>query len=151
MSLGRYKKFVPVVLSVASMSKDRSTKVGAIALGPDLEIRSVGYNGFPRGVNDDDDARHERPTKLFLTAHAESNAVAQAARSGVSLAGCTVMVSSLYPCSTCAKMLIQAGVTRVLAVGVNHESMSRWAEEWSSSKVMFEEAGVEFCELKEQG
>lgn len=144
MSLGRYKKFVPVVLSVASMSKDRSTKVGAIALGPDLEIRSVGYNGFPRGVNDDDDARHERPIKYSFVVHSESNVVAQAARAGTSLDGCTVMVSSLYPCSMCTRMMIQAGIRRVIAVEVDHVAMERWHDEWAISKQMLEEAGVEF-------
>ncbi len=146
MNLGRYKKFVPVVMSVASMSKDSSTKVGAIALGPDLEIRSVGYNGFPRGVDDNNEARQERPLKYSFVVHAESNVVAQAAKTGASLEGCTVMVSSLYPCSMCTRMMIQAGIKRVISVNVDPVAMERWREEWEVSLQMLEEAEVEFVE-----
>lgn len=143
--MNRYKKFVPAVLAIAGMSKDRSTKVGAIALGPGMEIRSAGFNGFPRGVNDDVDGRHTRPIKYRFTSHAEENLVAQAARSGVSLDGCTVLVSALYPCTTCTRMLIQAGVKQVLSVALDQEKANNgtWAEEWAISQQMFGEAGVD--------
>lgn len=147
MNFNRYRKFVPAVLAIAGMSKDRSTKVGALALGPGMEIRSAGYNGFPRGVNDDVDERHERPTKYKFTSHAEENLVAQAARSGTSLEGTTVLVSALLPCTACARMLIQAGVARVIAVEAMVDGAARWAEEWEFSKVLFEEAKVEFVQL----
>lgn len=150
--MNRYKKFVPAVLAIAGMSKDRSTKVGAIALGPGMEIRSTGYNGFPRGVNDDVDERHERPAKYKWTSHAEENLVAQAARSGVSLEGCTVLVSTLYPCTSCTRMLIQAGVKRVVSVALDQEKLKNpmWSgEEWCISIAMFAEAGVDVVILKE--
>ncbi len=50
---------------VATWSKDRSRKVGCVIVGPDNEIRSLGYNGFPRGITDDIEKRHQRPTKYF--------------------------------------------------------------------------------------
>lgn len=142
--MNRYKKFVPVVLAIAALSKDRSTRVGAVALGPGREIRSTGYNGFARGVRDEIDARHERPEKYKWTAHAEENLVAQAARSGTSLYGCTVLVSTLYPCTTCARMLIQAGVAEVVAVALDKEKAhgNTWGEEGLISRQMFQEAGV---------
>ena len=43
---------------IATWSKDRGRKVGAVIVGPDNEIRSTGYNGIPRGVNDDVEERH---------------------------------------------------------------------------------------------
>lgn len=146
--MNRYKKFVPAVLAIAGMSKDRSTKVGAIALGPGMEIRSTGYNGFPRGVRDDVDERHERPAKYRWTSHAEENLVAQAARSGVSLEGCTVLVSALYPCTACTRMLIQAGVKQVLSVALDREKANNgtWAEEWAISQQMFHESCVDVYE-----
>jgi dCMP deaminase len=147
--LDRYRKFVPAVLAIAAMSKDRSTKVGALALGPDREIRSAGYNGFPRGVNDDVDARHERPLKYRWSSHAEENLVAQAARSGVALAGCTVMVSALYPCAACARMLIQAGVVRIIAISPDEEN-PRWIEDGEIARAMFAEAGVEVLTLRDE-
>jgi len=45
--------FVDLTLTVASKSKDPSRKVGCIIVGPDKEIRSTGFNGFPRGVAED--------------------------------------------------------------------------------------------------
>jgi len=98
-------------------------------------------------VNDDVEERHDRPLKLQVTAHAEENAVAQAARSGVSLEGCTLLVSTLYPCSTCARLIIQAGIRQVVALKVDSTRMERWADEWEVSKQMFAEAGVEFSEV----
>ena len=66
---------------VAEWSKDRSTKVGCVVIGPDREVRSMGYNGFPRGINDEIERRHARPDKY--TEHAERNAIYNAARVGV--------------------------------------------------------------------
>ena len=67
--------FFDIVNVVKEKSKDRSTKVGAIIVGPDQGVRSTGFNGFPRGVNDNVDARHERPAKYLYTEHAERNAI----------------------------------------------------------------------------
>lgn len=46
------KYFIEMAMHVASKSKDPSTKVGCVIVGPDNEIRSTGYNGFPRGVTE---------------------------------------------------------------------------------------------------
>lgn len=134
-------KFLPVVQAIAGLSKDPSTKVGAIALDDNRNIVAVGYNGFPRGVNDDHARYADRSTKYKLIAHAEQNVVAQAAYSGRSLAGTTVILSALYPCSACAKSLIQAGVKRVISPMPNADP--RWEEEAKWAQLMFEEAGVE--------
>lgn len=142
MTLSKLRKFLPVAEAIAALSKDRSTKVGALVLGPGYEIRSVGYNGFPRGVNDNIHERHERPAKYSWVAHAESNAVAQAARMGVSLEGCTLIVTSLFPCTSCACMVIQAGISRVLAPRPT-DPESIWTEQAKISAQMFAEAGVE--------
>lgn len=142
--MNKYRKFVPALLAIAGMSKDRSTKVGAIALGPDYEIRSTGYNGFPRGVDDEVEDRHKRPIKYSWTSHAEENLVAQAARYGAALRGCTVLVSALYPCSACARMLIQAGVKEVIAVALDETRVAspEWKQEAEIAQQMFHEAGV---------
>ena len=143
----RFLKFFPVAQGLAELSKDRSTKVGALALGPDCEILSTGYNGFPRGVNDDIEHRHERPTKYLYTSHGEENMVAQAARNGVSLKGSTVLVTSLFPCTTCSRLMIQAGVKRIIAP--RPEPHPKWAEEAEHALIMLDEAGVEVVYLEE--
>ena len=137
----KFLKFFPVAEALAALSKDRSTKVGAVALGEDYEILSTGYNGFPRGVDDDVESRHERPTKYFFAAHAEENLVAQAARNGVSLRGATVLVTSLFPCTTCSRLMIQAGVRRIIAPRPDVDP--RWAEQAAHAELMLREAGIE--------
>ena len=141
----KYTKFWPIVEAVAAMSKDRSTQVGAIALDDNFNILATGYNGFPRGVDDNSEARHERPAKYLWTSHAEENLVAQSAYSGRSLKGSTVLVSALFPCATCARMLIQAGVKRVIAPPA--KSNARWAEQNEVAAMMFKEASVEVVEI----
>ena len=138
-------KFMRFAEAAASLSKDRSTQVGAVALDENLNIIATGYNGMPRGVNDDVEARHQRPEKYLWTSHAEENLVAQSAFKGSSLKGSTVLVSALFPCATCARMLIQSGVKRVIAPRA--KSNERWAEQNEVAAQMFNEAGVEVVEI----
>jgi dCMP deaminase len=133
--------YLPTAREIAAMSKDRSTKVGAIIFGPDDEIRSTGRNGFARKVNDDVPARHERPAKYLWTAHAEENAITQAARSGVSTNGCTLLVTGLHPCAVCSRMMIQAGIKRVLAPSADNVP-DRWDDQAKVAVEMLREAGV---------
>jgi len=132
--------FIGLARDVAKRSKDRSTKVGAVIVGPDKEIRSTGYNGFARGVDDEPDERHERPTKYLITPHAEMNAICNAAMSGVSTKGCKIYVTSLFPCSTCASLIINAGIKEVIVE--TKDMPERWAEDGKWAKIQFNEAGV---------
>ena len=59
---------------IAGWSKDPSTKVGCVVVGQDREIRSTGFNGFPRGISDDLDRLTDREQKYPLICHAEENA-----------------------------------------------------------------------------
>lgn len=129
----------------ALKSKDPSTKVGCVVVGPDGEIRATGYNGMPRGVHDVA-VRMERPAKYLWMSHAEENAVAHAARVGVSTKGCTAYVTH-HPCSRCARMLIQAGVSAVV-VGVKTTRMP--AEEFDTARIMFHEAGVDVRQVSSE-
>lgn|SRR3990167_1528679 len=139
--VNKFLKFRGVAEAVAAMSKDPSTKVGAVALDDNFNIISTGYNGFPRGVGDDSARYADREMKYKLVSHAEQNVVAQAAYSGRSLRGTTVLVTALFPCSSCAKSLIQAGVIRVISPPPSTEP--RWVEEAYYAGLMFAEAGVE--------
>ena len=141
MSLNKFLKFWPIVEAVASMSKDPSTRVGALALDDNMNIIATGFNGFPRGVKDDISRYMDRDTKLRLVSHAEQNLIAQAAYGGRTLKGSTILVSSLYPCANCAKSIIQAGVVRVMSP--EPDSSDRWLEESKWAKLMFDESSVE--------
>lgn len=137
----KYLKFLPDAKAAMGRSKDRSTQVGAIVIDDDFNVRISGYNGMPRGVDDDVEARHERPLKYAWFSHAEENCVAQAARVGVSLKGCTILLTSLFPCSTCSRLIIQSGIKRVLAPSVT--ANSRWDSQALVALEMLNEAGIE--------
>mgnify|MGYP007071611267 CR=1 FL=1 len=120
----------------ARKSKDL-TKVGAILVGPDGEVRLTAYNGPPRGVIDSPD-RRERPRKYLFASHAEANLISFAAREGIRTAGCTVYVTHA-PCAGCARTLIQAGVVQVVH-GDGTTAMP--ADEFRAAREMFVEANV---------
>ncbi len=126
----------------ALKSKD-GTKVGAVLVGLDGEVRLTAFNGPPRGVQDTA-ARRERPAKYLFASHAEQNLIAFAAREGIRTRGCLVFVTH-HPCSACAKSLIQAGVRRVY-VGPGSTSMSD--EEFEAAAAMFAEAKVEVVSME---
>lgn len=107
--------FLGLAEHVSIKSKDRSTKVGAVIVGPDNEVLSLGWNGFPRGVGDDPewyDNRYNRPDKYEWTEHAERNAIFNAARHGIALRGST-MYTTHAPCASCARAIVQSGITSV--------------------------------------
>lgn len=126
----------------ATASKDPSTQVGAVLVGPDGEVRLTAYNGPPRGVLDKAQ-RFERPIKYLFAAHAEANLIAFAAREGIRTRGCTVYVT-IPPCAACARTLIQAGVAEVVC-GVGGKGAHMHVREPTDAEaayVMCHEAGV---------
>ena len=137
----KFLKFLPDAQAARGRSKDGSTKVGAVVIDDDFNVRVSGYNGMPRGVNDNIDARHDRPIKYLYFSHAEENCIAQAARVGVSLKGCTLLVTSLFPCTTCSRLIIQSGIKRVLAP--SKAENARWDDQAIVALEMLTEAGVE--------
>ena len=124
-------------------SKDPSSQVGCILVSDDGAELSTGYNGLPRGVQDLDQRISQRPEKYLWMAHAEENAITNAARHGVRLQGATAFVT-FAPCSRCAGMLINAGVATV----VYRDAQTRMpADEWRVAQAKFSEAGVKLiCE-----
>lgn len=132
--------FRDLVQIVSSKSKDRSTKVGCIVVGPDNEIRSTGYNGFPYNINDDVEDRHQRPEKYLWTEHAERNAIYAAAKNGVPLRNCRIFLS-LFPCMDCARAIIQTGILEVIAPPPDLTN-PQWGEQFKKVEIMLNEAGV---------
>lgn len=135
------RRFIELARHLAQWSKDPSTKVGCVVVGPDREIRSTGFNGFPRGIDDSDDRLENRELKYPLICHAEENAIMHAARIGVALKGCSAYVT-WPPCTRCARSLIQAGVRTVLYPEAL-EIPERWRTDFEMSTQMFRESGVE--------
>ena len=130
---------------IAQWSPDPSTKVGCVITGPNNEIRSTGYNGLPRGIPNRPDLLM-RPGKYLWIAHAEINAITNAARNGVSLEGCT-LYCTLAPCSDCAKAIIQAGIVQVITPDYDPKILSEAMRPTIlTAETMLEDAGV--CQVK---
>jgi len=140
------RRFIGLAMHISDWSKDPSTKVGCVIVGPDREIVSTGYNGFPRGASDSPSLYADREHKLRLICHAEENAVAHAARIGVSLLGTTAYIT-WPPCPRCARSLIQAGVRRVVHREV--EIPERWLADMVASEDLLRQVGVEIVPVSD--
>ena len=133
-------RFMNLALHISSWSKDRSVGVGCVIVGPDKEVRSTGFNGLPRGCDDNDDERQERPLKYKWFEHAERNAIFNAARIGVSLNDCTAYVP-WFPCVDCTRAIIQSGISRIVALEPDFDN-DTWGEDFKISVQMISEAGL---------
>ena len=133
-------RFLELATHISEWSKDPSTKVGCVVVGPDREIRSTGFNGFPRGIQDSDERLTNRDLKYPLICHAEENAIMHAARIGLALKGCTAYVT-WPPCTRCARSLIQAGVSEIV-IPSGLEIPDRWREDFEMSMGLLREAEV---------
>jgi len=135
------KYFVSMLYLIAMKSKDQKTQNATIIVGPDNEIRSTGYNSFPRGINDNIPERQERPEKYFWLEHGERNAVYNAAMIGVPLKGCRAYITGI-PCMDCARALVQSGITEVIVHTLKKYESSLWDEHEKRTLKLFQEAGV---------
>ena len=134
------RRFLELASHISTWSKDPSTKVGCVVVGEDREIRSTGFNGFPRGIEDDTERLEDRAQKYPLICHAEENAIMHAARIGISLKGNTAYVT-WPPCTRCTRSLIQAGISEVVyPTGI--EIPERWEDDLGIAMGMMEEAGI---------
>ncbi|HOK47322.1 MAG TPA: dCMP deaminase family protein [Bryobacteraceae bacterium] len=135
--------YLEICRVVACRSKDPNTQVGCVIVGPHHEIRSTGYNSFPRGIRDNVPERFERPTKYLWIEHAERNAICNAARAGTSTEGCTLYVE-IMPCMDCARAIVHAGITEVVisAARMSAYSSEYYNEHFGIVEVLFQEAGV---------
>ena len=128
-------RFGGLAKEVASWSKD-GTQVGAVIVRPDRTVASVGFNGFPRGVDDSVDRINNRSTKLLFTLHAELNAILAAKEP---LNGYSIFVHPFQPCAQCAGAIIQSGIKDVYCPYSYNE---RWESSFKSALQMLDEAGV---------
>jgi dCMP deaminase len=131
--------FMNLAEAVALKSKDQSTKLGTVIVGPDHEIRATGYNSFPRGIIDDVQERQERPAKYKWFEHSERNAIYNAARHGVSLDDC-VLYCTWPPCTDCARAIIQVGISKIVLK--SFDIPSRWVVDMTTSITMLKEAVI---------
>jgi len=127
----------------ALRSKDPNTKVGACIVDQNKRVVSIGYNGFPRGCDDNvypwDREGDTLQTKYPYVVHAELNAILNSPRS---VEGCILYVS-LFPCNECAKAIIQSGIKKI----VYEDDKYAGVDAFKASKRMLMDAGVELEQL----
>ncbi len=112
-------------MKMAHLVSERSTclrrKVGAVIV-KDKRVLTTGYNGAPRGLahcsetgclREDMEVPSGERHELCRGVHAEQNAIIQAALFGVSLKNATMFITN-YPCSVCAKIILNAGISEVV-------------------------------------
>jgi dCMP deaminase len=136
-------RFIELAKHISTWSKDPSTQVGTI-IADGKRFIMLGYNGFPEGVEDTEERLNDRSLKYPRMVHGEVNAIVKAARD---LRGFTLYNYPLAPCSSCAGLIIQSGIRRVVSPKLSDELAVRWGEGLKVGKEMFEEAGVKFEEV----
>ena len=132
------RRYMEMAELVASWSKDPSTRVGAVIVSPDNHVVSVGFNGFPRGI-EDNDRLNQRGTKYMNIVHAEMNALIHADRS---VDGCILYTYPFQPCSQCAACIIQSGIKKIVTKRLS-KVQPKWYNDFSNARQMFDEANVE--------
>ena len=137
------KRFLNLAKEVSTWSKDPSTKVGAVIADANHHIVSLGFNGFPQGIKDDERV-NDRNLKYEMTVHAEANAILFAREIPV---GSTMYIFPLPCCSRCASLIAQCGtISRIVAPEVTED---RWKENCTLGQNLLKEAGVD-CYMVEK-
>ncbi|MBK8611045.1 MAG: dCMP deaminase family protein [Chitinophagaceae bacterium] len=133
--------FMGVALLSALRSKDPSTQVGACIVNDKNKIVGAGYNGLPRGCDDDEFPWSKQgeflDTKYPYVCHAELNAILN--NIGMDLKGCKIY-TALFPCNECTKAIIQAGITEVIYLSDKYQG----SQTAIASKLMLDKACVSY-------
>lgn len=139
--------FMAIASLAAFRSKDPNTQVGACIVSNDNKILSMGYNGLPRGCNDNDFPWARQgdmlDTKYPFVTHSELNAILNYRGS---LEGAKMFVT-LFPCNECAKAIIQVGI-KVVVYAQNKYANTPSVE---ASMRMFNAAGVRYYQYQKTG
>ena len=134
--------FMEVCRAIAKRATCDRGRSGCV-IARDNQLLVTGYVGAPRGLPHCDDVGHQFKKvqhedgsisqHCVRTVHAEQNAICQAAKRGISIDGAT-LYCKMTPCRTCAMLIINCGIKRVIAEKRYHDS--------ADSIEMFKQAGV---------
>ena len=133
------QRILKLAQQISTWSKDPSKKVGAIIVRGKNNIISVGYNGLPKGIKDDNRLK-DKEWKLKYILHAEENALINATSS---VEGCTIFCTHT-PCSKCSSQIIQYGINRVI---VPKQSLSHFEKYGHNGINILREANIEYNEV----
>jgi len=140
-----HSRFLTLAEHVAAWSKDPSTKVGCVLVDDKRRVVAMGYNGFPRGVEDSAERYDDRNTKYLMVQHAEANAVLNAVGN---TEGATAYVTH-HPCANCMGLLIQAGVASVITKPVPNALAQRFEDSFAAARAMARDSKVGILEMED--
>lgn len=135
------RRYMDMAHLVASWSKDPSTKMGAVIVRPNKTVASVGFNGFPRGIDDSEHRLNNREEKYPRIVHAELNAILNCMERPE---GYDMFVTPFTPCSACAAAIIQSGIAAVYTIA---QTPDRWKDSFVLGAQMLQEAKVQYVVL----
>lgn len=135
-------KFVPVIEAVASLSKNPKRAIGAGIFTKDLSIVATGFNDLSKGIPHLS-LLYKQPGKGMYMAHAEENAIAQAAKLGHATLGCIMLTTGLQPCATCARLIVQAGIAE-LYFPESTLVDEKWADNFVYARNILTDGGVAY-------
>lgn len=138
------RRFLDLAALVGTWSKDPSTQVGAVIVAPTKQIVSVGFNGFPQGMEDRDEWYANREEKYSRIIHAEINALVFA---GKVPEGSTLYTSPLLSCDRCVVQMLQAGIKRFVAPAPSDAALERWGSAFERTRRYILETGATFEEV----
>jgi dCMP deaminase len=137
-------RFLRLAQEIATWSKDPTTKVGCVIIDPERRIVGTGYNGFPKLVPDFKEYLEDKIEKRLRVIHAEMNAMQF---STGKLEGSTLYCTH-HPCASCAGVIIQKGISRVVVPKTISELGPDWIKSVQVAQSMFTSANVEFEEME---
>ena len=137
-------RFLTQAKEIASWSKDPSTKTGAVIVAPDRRIVSLGYNGFPRKMEDRVEWYANRDEKYSRTVHCEMNAAIAAKEP---LNGHTLYTWPFMSCDRCFVHMVQYGITRFVAPIASADKLERWGDAFNKVRNYAKEMDVELVEI----
>ncbi len=136
--------FMSIAQLSTQRSKDPNTQVGACIVNERNRIVGVGYNGMPMGLDASFSWEREgEDTKYPYVVHAELNAILNSIKD---LHGCRIY-TTLFPCSECAKAIVQAGITQVIYASDRYEG----TENNQAAKKIFDACGIDYSYFVLQG
>lgn len=134
------EQLLDAAIAAARRSPNRVRHVGAVLQPADGGPPLHACNTFPQGVADTKQ-RHAGDGRLIWMEHAERNAIFAAARAGRSTAGAR-LASSYFPCTDCARAIIQAGIRQLVTLPPDLDDPV-WGASFGPSLTMLQEAGVQ--------
>lgn len=148
--ISKEKMYMEMAKLVAQRSKDPNTQVGAVVVGQNDRILTIGYNGMPNGCNDDEfpwvrEADCEENTKYPYVIHAELNSILNFRGDLAALKGATIYVT-LFPCHECTKAIIQTGIAHLVYLSNKYQLTADHREACR----MLKAAGVDYRQYTEE-